>query len=397
MNTALPAAACRLVRLSSLLCLAALAACAAGTAHLDRVPLDQEVEIAAFYWPYAALAAKVYASGGTVDRDAAVLAGSSWLRAEVADSTDPAVRQRLREQLRPAAANGAAHDPEDTPHDEDDCSSTRSGRPVPVGLDRAREEQRWEVVAELQRNVYPRGWSIHVPGLAIDVWRRPREADDGKPSFEYAIVYRGTQGPGGWVSNFRPLSAVTPFVWDQYHQALQATEDLVRQIRRLHTLGDVVLGRPQPTRVLITAVGHSLGGGLANYVLLRIPEITRVVNFDPSPVDGASLFTPGPVSDAEQAEGRHDRRWVTASRTQPFDSDERAPGVAIYSLYEKGEILTGLFGCHSGPLWGSEGGPVRLCEAVDLSRGSAVAQHDMDQLACKLYLVSHPPSAHAGE
>jgi hypothetical protein len=38
-----------------------------------------------------------------------------------------------------------------------------------------------------------------------------------------------------------------------------------------------------------------------------------------------------------------------------------------------------------------------LCEAVDLSRGSAVAQHDMDQLACKLYLVSHPPSAHAGE
>lgn len=393
MKTAFPAAASRLARLSSLLCLAALAACAAGTTRLNRVPLDKEVEIAAFYWPYAALAAKVYASGGSVDRDAAVLAGSSWLRAEVADSTDPAVRQRLREQLRP---DTAAHDPEDTPHDEDDCS-TRSGRPIPVGLDRAREEQRWEVVAELQRNVYPRGWSLHVPGLAIDVWRRPREAEDGMPTFEYAIVYRGTQGPGGWVSNFRPLSAVTPFVWDQYHQALHATEDLVRQIHRLHTLADGVLGRPQPTRVLITAVGHSLGGGLANYVLLRIPEITRVVNFDPSPVDGASLFSPEPVSGAEQAAGRHDRQWVTASRVQPFDADERAPGVAIYSLYEKGEILTGVFGCHSGPLWGSEGGPVRLCEAVDLSRGSAVAQHDMDQLACKLYLVSHPPSAHAAE
>jgi pimeloyl-ACP methyl ester carboxylesterase len=248
-------------------------------------------------------------------------------------------------------------------------------------------------VAELQRQRQPRGWSVFVPGLAIDVWRRPRETDDGEPAFEYAIVYRGTEGTGGWLSNFRAVSAFTPFVWDQYHQALQATNDLVRQIYRLHAVSDEILERARPTRILITAVGHSLGGGLANYVLLRVPEVTRVVNFNPSPIDGASLFVPGEARAAEQADGHRPRSWVMSHRTAPFDSDPRAPSAAVYSLYEKGEALTSVVGCPGGPVWGSEGGPTRLCEAVDLSHNSALHQHDMNQLACMLYLKSHEAAA----
>jgi pimeloyl-ACP methyl ester carboxylesterase len=278
------------------------------------------------------------------------------------------------------------------PASADECLA-RKGWVPPVALDLAREEHRWEPVPELQRALQPRGWSLFVPGLALDVWRRPRESEDGTPTFEYAIVYRGTDGTGGWVSNFRPVSALTPFVWDQYHQALQATSDLVRQIYRLHAVGDEILERGRGTRVLITAVGHSLGGGLASYVMLRIPEITRVVNFKASPIDGAALFSPQELSAAEQRNSPYKARSSVTRRTLPYDSDAHAPAAAIYSLYEQGEALTSLVGCHPGPLWGAEGGPVRVCEAVDLSHNSAIRQHDMNQLACMLYLKGREKAA----
>lgn len=420
----LPSCRSRPRRLAWLLlpCLAALLA-GCGTLAYEQPVLEgeQAVDAARFYWPYAALAANVYTTGGAIDRDAAMIAGSPWLREEIGASGDSDAQRRqwraLADKTRsildsvtndclqsaPPVPPGAKGPPERTgvcrnaqrsdpigraPTSDAECSA-RSGWTPPVALDAVREEQRWEPVPELQRELQPRGWSVFVPGLAIDVWRRPREAEDGAPTFEYAIVYRGTEGTGGWLSNFRPLAAFTPLVWDQYHQALQATADLVRQIHRLHAVSDDILERKRPTRVLITAVGHSLGGGLANYVLLRVPEITRVVNFNPSPIDGASLFSPDEPSAAEQAGGRErSRAWVDSHRSEPYDGDTRAPGAAIYSLYEKGEALTTLVGCPSGALWGSEGGPVRLCEAVDLSHNGVLHQHDINQLACRLYLKS---------
>lgn len=410
----------------------------------SRAPGPSETaEAARFYWPYAALAANVYATGGASDRDAAMIAGSPWLREEIAATDDAAAKRRYQQRLgagtedilhqrirrdcvlarqgspaepasdseqtgvcRPSVlagprqatqAQGAAAVPAPlpiarAPRSPDECLARKDWVP-PVALDLARAEHRWEPVAELQRQLQPRGWSVFVPGLAIDVWRRPRESDDGTPTFEYAIVYRGTEGTGGWLSNFRAVSAFTPFIWDQYHQALQATNDLIRQIYRLHAVGDDILERARPTRILITAVGHSLGGGLATYVLLRSPEVTRVVNFNPSPIDGASLFVADEPSAAEKGSGEHpSRASVSARRTLPYDSDERAPQAAIYSLYERGELLTSLVGCHAGPLWGSEGGPVRVCEAVNLSHNSAVRQHDMNQLACQLYLAGRESS-----
>jgi hypothetical protein len=60
--------------------------------------------------------------------------------------------------------------------------------------------------------------------VATEVWRRNRVSPDQRPTLEYAIVFRGTVGGGGWVSNLRGLTSVTPLVWDQYRQAELATK-----------------------------------------------------------------------------------------------------------------------------------------------------------------------------
>lgn len=85
------------------------------------------------------------------------------------------------------------------------------------------------------------------PELAIDVWRRERSSQDKPLEMEYAIVYRGTVGGGGWVSNLRGLTAMIPFVWDQYRQAAIATDAIIDQVLRLHALADSLLGRDKPT------------------------------------------------------------------------------------------------------------------------------------------------------
>lgn len=246
----------------------------------------------------------------------------------------------------------------------------------------------WETVPELQRRLQPRGWSMFVPGLVIDLWRRDRDAQGDSPLIEYALVFRGTADGGGWLSNFRALTAFTPLVWDQYRQAELATIDLVNQIYQLHTLSDELFDRDADTRIKITAVGHSLGGGLAQYVFLRVPQITRVVAFDPSPVTGSSSFSPTPVSERARERGRRDRASVLSAGRQPLDRDATYDDQAsIFVLYEQGDALTALAGCTSGSLWGDEGGPHLRCDSVNLSGGSAIRQHNMPQLACKINLA----------
>jgi hypothetical protein len=68
----------------------------------------------------------------------------------------------------------------------------------------------------------------------------------------------------------------------------------------------------------------------------------------------------------------------------------------IFMLSEYGEMVTKLAPCESGPIWGEEGGPVIACSTVNLSRGSPFRQHNMPQLACKLYVVKANPVARAG-
>lgn len=402
---------------SPLLALALLQGC--SHAPVTTPQLDKQT--AAFYWPYAALASNVYTTKGSIDVDTNAALASPFLRAEVRDAGSEklamsfinldrkALTERYKEQLRSECGDAAlqskdhatllaAHcrtpqppqgqagprdprDPEDdapeetnrlvdsTPATLNDCNYD-GGKEPSVPVHTIGSEYGWQEVPELQKYAPARRWSIFVPDLAIDVWRRPLASASG-PSFEYAIVYRGTVGNGGLFTNFRGLAAITPAVWDQYHQARDATRIIINQVYTLHAISDAIFqrGPGARTRVSFTSVGHSLGAGLAQYVYLKIPQIDKVVGFDPSPLNGTSLI---PLKE---------RQNVMAQRA---DSSGRP---TIFMLSEYGEAVTKVAPCGSGPVWGEEGGPVVECSAVNLSRGNPLHQHNMPQLACKLYVV----------
>jgi pimeloyl-ACP methyl ester carboxylesterase len=399
-----------------------LAGCATDARQVQSTRQDDK-EKADFYWPYAALAADVYRTRGEVDSHIATALASPWLRDQVEASGLPVAqerfrklgypeaevlyRERLREKCKAEKLAAGAAEADDIqtpacqfealaradaervqseslnepnrfepkePQGKDDCEYSSRHQPL-VPIDTLSAEYGWTRVPELQRQTSVRSWSIFVPELAIDVWRRARPMSGTTPVMEYAIVYRGTVGGGGWVSNFRGLTAMLPFVWDQYRQALQATEALINQIGRLHTVGDELLGRKQPTQLLFTAVGHSLGGGLAQYLHLRLNRITRVVAFDPSPIDGSSTIS------------LDKRRVISEGLRQPLDRDPRDDRATVHVLFEDGEFISELAPCHTGRVWGDEGGPWVRCERVNFSHGNAFRQHNMAQLACKLYLA----------
>lgn len=428
-----------------------------------------------FYWPYAALAANIYHSKGISNNEAELALGSAWLRKEVQDHerVDPDVRKRYTEfaeknsDVRIKFQRGKEHAFESQIADkcpgqrtsklsisqinaavaEQSCATTQKGaqpddsgarRPTvksgdfidhpPTGIEHCRissghvplvplekvAELGWKEAPEFHKT-FTKGWRFFIPELAIDVWRRPRESPDDNPTVEYAIVYRGTAGGGGWFSNLRAISAGIPIFWDQYRQAAQATQQIVNQINLLHTISDeAIVRRERKTRLLITGVGHSLGAGLATYSFIKVPAVTRVIGFNPSPFDGSSLIsidqrvrvmTRGrsePASGCRECMGgdlpgkeggvidEGERQAALAARRE-VEVDSRFPSGSILFIYEKGEAVSTLIRpCLGGPLWGDEGGPNVVCEEVNISpnRMDPLRQHNMAQLACGLYVKS---------
>jgi len=395
--------------------------------HHETGSPDQVATKARFYWSYAALATDVYRTRGETDHNMAIAVASPWLRAEIEALTDEPLKKRLRQdlvrkafpeeatliyraklqkrcvkelQMRAADGNSLATpscvaeadlvqeaegnqtsvdlEPNlfinQEPKSNKECQFGRGKKPS-VWMDEVgKGPHGWTRVRELRKVTAARGWRLFVPELAIEVWRRTRSLR-GKPlEIEYAIVYRGTVGGGGWISNLRGLTAMLPLVWDQYRQAEFATDLIIDQIDRLHTLGDSLLERAEPTELRFTAVGHSLGGGLAQYIYIKKQRITRVVAFAPSPINGASLIPIG------------ERESVTSGGRRFVDLDPRDDRAAIHLLYEKGEFISKMSPCRSGRVWGAEGGPWVNCESVNFSGGNAFRQHNMAQLACHLYL-----------
>lgn len=393
----------------------------------DTGSAEQVAAKASFYWPYAALATDVYRARGDTEDNMVMAVASPWLRAEIEALSDEAMKRRLRENLTKRAfpeeatliyraklqercvqergqrltegdsslqpscmaeadlareeeevAEAADDEPNifinEEPKSQKDCAFNRGHKPLVWVDDVAKGPHGWTRVRELRRESTARGWRLFVPELVIEVWRRTRSLRGEPLDLEYAIVYRGTVGGGGWISNFRGLTALLPLVWDQYRQAEIATDSIIDQIDRLHILGDSLLDRPEPTKLRFTAVGHSLGGGLAQYLYLRKHRISRVVAFDPSPIDGASLI---PIEKRES---------VTSGGRRFVDFDPRDAQAAIHLLYEKGEFISKIAPCTAGRLWGAEGGPWVNCESVNFSSGNTFRQHNMAQLACHLYL-----------
>lgn len=318
----------------------------------------------------------------------------------VAGITCATVRNAAEKSENRQLFNGGDEEFEDRmPRSLEDCGIREDGKLVKtriaVPVSDMAPAFRWERVVGLEKYASLRSFWIFVPELAIEVWRRPRDGQ-AQPVDEYAIVFRGTAGKGGWFSDFRFLTGLLPFFWDQYRQADRSVQRIIDQITLLYVLreqldkDDLASGRIKqivPRAIpRVTLVGHSLGGALATYVYLHNPRVTRVVAFNPSPVDGSLLFLR-----AQQWQVRRDAMKDLLPLPDPVDDDRVDPGhnASIFVLVQKGEPLAALSPCVEGPIWGDEGGPSTRCHAVDFYRGhntitNRLRKHEMSRLACGL-------------
>lgn len=128
-------------------------------------------------------------------------------------------------------------------------------------------------------------------GPSFQVWGRSRSVQKaGASCSEVSIAFRGsTPALADWITN---LSPITGYVADDYYRQLRRNIDaIVKKITRL----DCYRAKTQ-----IVSVGHSLGGGLAQFAALANnparPRIVKVFAFDPSPVTGTSYIEPGTLA-----------------------------------------------------------------------------------------------------
>ena len=109
-----------------------------------------------------------------------------------------------------------------------------------------------------------------LPGLELHVWRR---------GCEFAIAFRGTDADdrGDFLSNVRWFARL-PNRLDEYDQVRITIADIAHRIRAVCPSAQIV------------AVGHSLGGGLAQHAAYGRRDIRYVYAFDSSPVTGVFDF-----------------------------------------------------------------------------------------------------------
>lgn len=193
-------------------------------------------------------------------------------------------------------------------------------------------------------------------GLEVQAWG----SIDPTAPHELAIVFRGTDADsfGDWMTNLRWLTSHIPAAYDQYDQVrdnigswIDWSKDryakILRQSAKDPTTADTIE---------IVAVGHSLGGGLAQHAAYSSNgAIKRVVTFDPSPVTGY-YSVPEPVRTASEA------------------------GMTIDRVYEHGEVLAfvRLFMRELYPIDGHD--PAIYQVRFNKAHGDIISQHSMHGL-----------------
>lgn len=112
-------------------------------------------------------------------------------------------------------------------------------------------------------------------GLRYDIWFNDKEED----KTIVAIVFRGTKLSSDWIANFRLIRRLLGIkVWDHYDELDNSKDDLLKAIYDKHH-------SPNKKLKIVTA-GHSLGGGLAQFMAYAVPEINTVYAFNSSPITG---------------------------------------------------------------------------------------------------------------
>ena len=148
-------------------------------------------------------------------------------------------------------------------------------------------------------------------GLALQIW-----VSKGSVCREAVIAFRGTDPTksGNWVSNLHWFVRIFGQV-DQYTQVRYNIRPLIDYIQRQPCYA--------PGQTVISVVGHSLGGGLAQQASYVDSRIDNVYAFDPSFVTGSwdSYF---PLNSSDP--GVRDRK-------------KNAVGLEVRRIYEHGEIL----------------------------------------------------------
>jgi pimeloyl-ACP methyl ester carboxylesterase len=179
-----------------------------------------------------------------------------------------------------------------------------------------------------------------VGGLGVQIWARK-----GARCPEAVIAFRGTMegNKGDWESNFHWILRAFP-VYDQYYQVRDHIDDFIAHIERDKCFSS---GSTQ-----ITAVGHSLGGGLAQLAAYADRKIRRVYAFDPSMVTGYYSV-------------------------DPTNRNGNVKGLRMERVYEHGEILAyaRYFIRQYIPL--SPCDPRVVSVRFDVIHGSPIAQHSL--------------------
>ncbi|AWM03857.1 lipase family protein [Bradyrhizobium amphicarpaeae] len=200
-----------------------------------------------------------------------------------------------------------------------------------------------------------RGWDFG-SGPTYQVWARTRAS--ARPSCsEVSIAFRGTVGLSGgdWYSNLSRFGSP----YDDYYKQLQRNVDtIMKQIQNLDCYKRAAR-KPQ-----IVSTGHSLGGGLAQFVALATkssgPRIAKVFAFDPSPVTGAHLVNKALLA-------------------------ENVQGLVVDRVYETGEVLSyARAAIQEYPQARSRCNPQVRTVEVKAARGSIIGLHGIELLATNL-------------
>jgi pimeloyl-ACP methyl ester carboxylesterase len=219
-------------------------------------------------------------------------------------SYDP--RVYATHKLAPRATSCAAGDPKDCVGDDSRAARWLSGwRYV------------WSCNGPDKCKVRTPGQSEPVGGLGVQVWARK-----GADCPEAVLAFRGTVGgnEGDWESNFHWILRGFP-IYDQYDQVRDHVGDFIGHIER-----DPCYRRG---RTQITAVGHSLGGGLAQLAAYSDQRIRRVYAFDPSMVTG--YYSVDPPHRDRNVQGLRIERIRRGPRLGPPDHAALDSALALQS------------------------------------------------------------------